>query len=134
MRAIMTEILQIPPIYRWLITLAFVGLIVVLSVAPGRPQPGDSIFVWLVVHTPTPIQKLLHVACYAVIAGLWVWTLEPIESRPLKLTASLVLTIGLGGMLEWAQTQVPGRFGSIVDVLLNAAGAVAGLILAALLL
>ena len=41
---------------------------------------------------------------------------------------------GLGVALEWYQTQVPGRYGTIVDVLLNVAGTVIGLGLAVLLI
>jgi len=130
----MLQSLAIPTVYRWLITLAFVAVIVVLSVTPGKSQAGDSMFVWLVVHTPTPVQKAMHIACYAAIAALWVWTLEAVESNALRLSLALALAIGLGGVLEWYQTMVPGRFGTVVDVVLNAVGAAAGLVLALFLL
>ena len=126
----MLQFLAIPPAYRWLITLAFVAILIVLSVTPGKSQAGDSMFIWLIANTPTLLQKLMHVFCYALLTGLWVWTLEAIESRVLRLALSLLLAVSLGGILEWYQTKVPGRFGSIVDVLLNAGGAVAGLLLA----
>ena len=126
----MHQFLSLPPAYRWLITLAFVGLIVVLSITPGKSQAGDSMFVWLIAHTPTLVQKIMHIACYAAIAALWIWTLEAIESTPLRLSLALTLAVGLGVVLEWYQTMVPGRFGTIVDVVLNAIGAVAGLVLA----
>jgi len=130
----MVQFLAIPPSYRWLITLAFVAIVIVLSVTPGKSQSDDSIFVWLIAHTPTAVQKLMHLVCYAVIAALWVWTLETLESRLLRLCLALMLTISLGGILEWYQTKVPGRFGTIVDVILNASGAVLGLIAAFVLL
>jgi len=119
---------------RWLVTLAFVGLIVVLSVTPGVEKTGDSMFVWLVVHTATPVQKALHVGIYAALAMLWMWTLEPIESRLLRIVVALIASVGLGALLEWHQTRVPGRFGTVLDVILNAAGAIAGLLLAMLIL
>jgi VanZ family protein len=37
-------------------------------------------------------------------------------------------------MLEWHQTRVPGRFGTVADVLLNLIGAIIGLIAAMFLL
>jgi len=120
--------LSVPIPYRWLVTLAFVTLTVVLSVTPGRAQPGDSIFAWLVVNTPTPVQKTLHIGVYAVLAMLWMWTFDALESNRLRIVLALTLTIGLGTSLEWYQTTVPGRFGTLTDVLLNIAGAVAGLL------
>ena len=122
------------PVYRWLITLALVAFVIVLSVTPGIERPGDSIFGWLVVHTATPIQKALHIAVYAALAMAWMWTLTSIESMPARIVLTLVLTVGLGAMLEAYQTRVPGRFGTVVDVLLNTLGSVAGVILAAILL
>jgi VanZ family protein len=48
----------------------------------------------------------------------------------MRLGASFLLTLGLGVALEWYQTQVPGRFGTLFDVLLNLVGTLLGLILA----
>jgi VanZ family protein len=127
------QLLSIPTAYRWLLTLAFIVLIVVLSVTPDQGRPDDSIFQWLVANTSTPIQKLMHVAVYAMLALLWMWTLADIESRMARIVLTLLCSAGLGAVLEWYQTQVPGRFGSIVDVLLNLAGTLIGIVLAVLL-
>ena len=62
------------------------------------------------------------------------WSLEAVESRTARIALTFVLTVGLGAILEWYQTLVPGRFGTIVDALLNAIGAIAGLLLASFLL
>jgi len=134
MPANLSQFLSLPALYRWLLTILFVGLVVILSVTPGRAQPGDSIFVWLVVNTPTPLQKFMHVAIYAALALLVMWSLEAVESRTARIALTFVLTVGLGAILEWYQTLVPGRFGTIVDALLNAIGAIAGLLLASFLL
>ena len=130
----MDWLVSAPPALRWIVTLAFVGVITLLSVTPGIERPGDSVFSWLVIHTATPVQKVLHVGIYAVLAMLWMWTLEPIEARWLRAAAALVITVGLGAVLEWYQTLVPGRYGSIIDVLLNLIGAILGLLAALLLL
>ena len=119
---------------RWLITIAFGILVVILSVTPGRDQTDDSIFVWLVVNTPTLIQKLLHIAVYASLTFLLAWSLENVDPRPLRLAIALVLAVCLGAGLEWYQTIVPGRFGTVLDILLNAAGASIGLLAALLIL
>ena len=129
----MLRILSIAPAYRLGITLVFVGLVIALSIAPGIERPNDSLFGWLVVNTATPIQKAMHVGVYAALAVLWMWTLESVESRVMRISLTLVATVGLGAILEWQQTRVPGRFGTVADVLLNMLGAILGLFAALLL-
>ena len=126
--------MTIPVFSRWLITLSFIVLLVVLSVTPGDSQKDDSIFVWLVVSTPTLVQKIMHVTAYAALAFLLVWTLENIEPKAARLVITFVLAVSLGIALEWYQTMVPGRFGTLFDIFLNSLGVVAGLIAATLLL
>jgi VanZ family protein len=126
----MMQTISFPPVLRWLITLAFVAVVVVLSITPGKDQAGDSVFVWLVVNTPTPLQKLMHFVIYAALVVLWAWTLEAIESRVLRFLLAFLLAVGLGSMLEWYQTKIPGRFGTIVDALLNVLGAIGGFLFA----
>jgi VanZ family protein len=126
----MLNFLSIPPTYRWIITLVFVAIVIVLSVTPGRFQAGDSVFVWLIANTPTALQKFMHIAVYATLAMLFMWSLETIESRITRIVLTLVLALSLGAFLEWYQTRVPGRFGTIVDVLLNTAGTIVGLVAA----
>ena len=130
----MMQFLSLPATYRWLITILFVGLVVILSVTPGRAQAGDSIFVWLVMNTPTPLQKFMHIAIYAALALLLMWSLEAVESLTARIALTFMLTVSLGAVLEWYQTLVPGRFGTIIDALLNTIGAVAGLLVASFLL
>ena len=125
---------DIPLPYRYLIIVAFVAIIVALTIAPDREQPGDTVFSWLVVNTAAPVQKALHVVMYAVLVVLFMWTLEAVGSRTLRALLGVTLAIGLGAFLEWYQLSVPGRFGSLTDVMLNSAGAIAGLLLAILLL
>ena len=120
--------------YRWAITLALIAIIVALSVVPGRPQPGDSVFVWLVARIPSLVQTAMHVVCYAALAALVYWCLEPLGSRGWRAIAALFLALLLGAGLEWYQTQIPGRYGTFLDVVLNAIGAVAGLAVALILL
>jgi hypothetical protein len=128
------ELPDIPLPYRWLIVLAYVAIIVALSIAPGVAQPDDTIFSWLVVFTAAPVQKALHFVIYAALVVLWMWTLEAIGSRAIRALLSVTIAIGLGAVLEWYQLSVPGRFGSFADVLLNSAGAIVGLVLALLLI
>lgn len=116
------------------ITGIFAALIVILSVLPGRPRSGDNVFIWLVTATPAPLQKLMHVAVYALLAILLHWTLEPVEPRGLRYFLVITLAVGLGAGLEWFQTTIPGRFGTLADVLLNLFGVLLGLVAAFVLL
>ena len=109
------------------------ALLTAVSVIPGRAQPGDSAFIWLVVKTPPLLQKVLHVCLYCVLTMLWIWTLDFIQSRPYRLAVAVIVAVSFGAVLEWYQTTVPGRFGTFYDAALNAGGAVLGLFIAMLM-
>ena len=126
--------MYVPIPIRWVIAAAFVVLVTILSVTPGRGQADNSVFVWLVINTPTLMQKLMHVTAYALLVFLLAWTLEDVGSRSLRLALAVTLAVSLGVTLEWYQTQVPGRFGTLLDVLLNTGGALAGMLVTLLLL
>ena len=101
---------------------------------PGRAKAGGSVFVWLVEATPAPLQKLMHAVAYATLALLLMWTFEIIDSIPVRIALTFTITVGIGAALEWHQTSVPGRFGTLTDAMLNAVGAIIGLIAAVFLL
>ena len=124
----------VPVAVRLIATLVLMALVVALSVVPGRAQPGDSAFVWLVSVTPAPLQKLMHGVAYATLTLLWMWTLEKIDAMSLRMALAFTVSVGTGAVLEWYQTSVPGRYGTLVDVILNALGSVAGVIAAIFLL
>jgi hypothetical protein len=119
---------------RIILTLCFMALLGVASLTPGRPRSGGSSFVWLVASTPPSLQKLLHVCLYAVLVFLWVWTLDGIHSKTYRLVVAWITAVAFGAVMEWCQVKVPGRFGTMTDVVLDAAGASFGLLAAALLL
>lgn len=110
------------------------SLLALLSLVPGHHKPGDSAFIWLVAHTPTLAQKLMHVVMYGVLTLMLVWTFDGIETRTLRLLVSLVIAIAFGAAMEWCQTMVPGRYASAYDIALDAAGAALGLVTASFML
>ena len=118
---------------RLLITLGFMGALFFASAVPGRAQAGDSAFVWLIAATPPPLQKALHICVYAVLTMLWAWTLDNLQSKTLRLILPIAFAISFGALMEWYQTKVPGRYGTLIDVALNTAGAIMGLLLALLI-
>jgi VanZ like protein len=119
---------SVPITVRLLVTIVLIAAIVALSVVPGRALPGDSAFVWLVSVTPAPLQKLMHVVAYATLALLWMWTLEKMHPISLRIALAFTISVGIGAILEWYQLSVPGRYGTLADVLLNSIGTVVGLI------
>ena len=118
--------MKIPIAVRCLITLVFIVIVIALSLEPGVTQSGDSYFSWLVSSTPTFAQKVLHVIAYGMIAILWLWTLESMQPRNRRTIVAVALAITLGISVEILQTVVPGRFGTLFDVFLNAIGASGG--------
>jgi VanZ family protein len=108
--------------------IGLMGAIGVLSLVPGEPLPGDSALVWFVAETPATVQNVMHVVCYAVLAALWMKWLSSSGSTRSRLLA-LTVAISYGALLEAGQLMVPGRFGSVSDALLNALGAVAGVLI-----
>jgi VanZ family protein len=116
------------------LTLCLMALLVLASLIPGHARPGDLAFTWLYTKTPTLLQKILHFCLYGVLALLLCWTFEGIQSRTYRFLLSYLTAVAFGAMMEWCQTRVPGRFGTVHDVAINAAGAALGLLAAAFLL
>jgi VanZ family protein len=110
------------------------AMLMLVSLIPGQPKPGNSAFIGLFASTPTLVQKALHVFLYGVFTLLLVWTLDGIQSKPYRFLIASVIAVSFGAALEWFQTKVPGRFGTPYDVALNTAGAALGLLVAALIL
>ena len=104
------------------------ALIALLSLTLGRYELGDSRLVWLVAETPNTLQKTFHIIFYGTLTLLLLWTLAGLQSRIVKLLTALTLAVAFGIVMEWGQTMVPGRFGTLFDVLLNSAGIFLGLL------
>ena len=118
--------------FRWLLTGLLIVAITAVSIVPGNPKPGDSAFVWFVAQALPVFQKTMHFIVYGALAWLWVWSLESRASWRTRLIVAFLFCVIFGAMLEWWQTFVPGRFGMLFDVLLNAAGVATGLMVAKL--
>jgi glycopeptide antibiotics resistance protein len=118
---------------RWILTVAFGALIITLSLTPDRYEEGDGVFHWLVANTRSPIQKMLHVGVYAFFTLMLAWTFERLATRRNRVLLSAVTAVLFGLLLELLQLFVPGRFGSLYDVILNSVGALAGVTVALLL-
>ncbi len=107
----------------------------VLSSIPGYTHTADwGGLAWLVAQTPPLLQKTMHVLLYAGLAWLLFWTLEPARFAPrFRALTAFVVAVAFGAFNEWHQLALPGRFGTVWDVVLNAGGAAVGVIVAVLL-
>jgi VanZ family protein len=106
------------------------AMLMLASVIPGHPKPGDSVFIWLIADIPTLLQKTLHICLYGVLALLLVWTLDAVEPRAYRFLIAFAIAVTFGAAMEWFQTKVPGRYGTVFDIVLDAAGAALGLLAA----
>lgn len=116
------------------LTVSLMALVTLLSLMPGNATSTSHALGRLLVRTPVHFQKIMHVCLYAVLSFLLVWTLDPVHVVAYRYLLAFGIAAGFGSLIEWCQTKVPGRFGTVADVGLNAAGAALGLLAATLLL
>lgn len=124
----------LPLSVRVILIICLVALLAFASLVPGRLKSGGAGSVWIVAKTPVLMQKALHVCLYGLLAFLLVWTLDAVQSGTFRFLIPFIVAVGFGALMEWCQTKVPGRFGTLSDVALNAAGAGFGLLAAVYLL
>ena len=105
-------------------------LVVILSVTPGSDLPNDNVFIWLIATTPSLIQNLMHVVAYALLASMWVWSLNSLSTPRGRLLTAAFATVAMGVILEACQVYVAGRYATLLDVLLNITGSLMGIALA----
>jgi len=105
----------------WLVlALALMAVIALLSLLPA----SSTTVSWC----PQGVQKLGHVLFYGALAGAWLPTLGTLGA-PAAAWAAWLLASSFGALMEWLQRYRPGRVGCWSDVLRNALGAGAGVIL-----
>ena len=109
---------------RLLIPLAYMLGIFVLSSIPetGRVETQvERIFIWI----SPEFQNFLHIPLYGGLAGCWYWALKPwVVGTNKKIALAFIFTTIYSFIDEYHQLSVPGRFGSLTDLGLNAIGAI----------
>ena len=103
---------------RWLPALAVAVALLVASAVPPGPAGGAA--------GPLPLDKLLHGAGYAALAGTLVVGLATGERSAERVAAlSFCGAVGYGVAIELVQAGVPYRTASLTDAGANALGAAA---------
>lgn len=105
--------------------LILMGFIFIMSSIPM--DGGDDNIAFLTDLDPG-LQNFLHIPLYGLLAFLWMPFFADKGSRPFirAVIFSLAVTIGYGCLDEIHQIFVPGRYGGLLDILLNSVGAAAG--------
>jgi VanZ family protein len=112
---------------RLLLPLAYMTAIFALSSIPDTETPANALESALRWVSPE-LQNLLHVPLFGGLAWCWHWGLHGwMRTDARRLGVALALTLAWAVLDELHQTTVPGRFGSLTDMLLNALGAVLAL-------
>lgn len=106
----------------WLPLLLWMGWIFFLSSQPRLPSIPQG---WL----DTLWKKLGHASEYAILAVLWWRALGPTRLPEQRISMAWGLSVLYALSDEYHQIFVPGRNGTLVDLLVDASGALIGLLL-----
>ncbi len=113
---------------RWLPAVAWMGVIFLLSSQSGLRVSEDA-------SIDRPLRTLAHLATFALLAGLILLALVGRERPTLgRALLALALTVLYATSDELHQSLVPDRTGRAEDVVVDALGALMGLVAAVLLL
>jgi len=128
----------------WVPPIAWMAMILALSTDTGSTEHTSGFFlpalrwIWPAATPPlldaahVAIRKLAHLTEYAVLAGLWYRVLVAGRRPPTTAAAiALALSIVWAGIDEAFQTLIPSRTASIVDVGIDATGALIACVAAA---
>ncbi len=97
--------------------------LVTWTIALLTPDPVQMSHAVLPAEAAFPVAKSLHVLAYACLTALLAW----LPVRPRARWALVALLSFHGAITEYLQTFVPGRSGSVRDVLIDHAGIALGL-------
>lgn len=102
---------------------------VLIFVESSIPMDGGSDNIQFLTNLDPAIQNLLHIPLYGLLAFLWLNYFSA-TGQGIKriILLSLIITISYGCLDEIHQTFVRGRYGGLLDIYLNSAGAILGAI------
>jgi VanZ family protein len=105
-------------------------LMILIFIESSIPMDGGLDNIVFLTNLDPNIQNLLHIPLYGTLAFLWL-RFFCVSGKITKQIVfySLVITISYGCLDEVHQSFVRGRYGGLLDILLNVSGAVAGTIL-----
>lgn len=108
---------------RWLLLLAWMGMIFYLSAQPDLPSAPEPLLDLI-------LKKTAHAFVYAVLAALFYRAVDRSGIQKINL-APWLLAVLYAVSDEIHQTFVPGRYGRATDVLIDSLGAAVGVLVMA---
>jgi VanZ family protein len=103
---------------RWLAVVLWMGVIFALSATPSLASPFEPVYDFI-------LRKLAHLAVYTVLTVLLVRAFRLHVARPTHAWLLAMLVAALYACSdEWHQTFVPGREGTVRDILIDSIGIV----------
>lgn len=108
-------------------TSLYVGEAVCSIFVPGyrsMPEEGQTALAERIDH---PVRKTAHATEYAVLAVFWYQALQGMRKH--RYGRSFLISAAYAATDEYHQLFVPGRAGRVTDVLIDSAGAAAGLLI-----
>ncbi|MEJ5349187.1 MAG: VanZ family protein [Desulfosoma sp.] len=111
-----------------IVLIVYLGVLTVLALAPMDSHAWTPRFL---VNISANVQNLMHIPCFGLLSLIALQTFMDAGKRRRVLTfiAVGISTVLYSGILETAQAFVPGRYGSLTDLLFNVVGIVGGLAL-----
>lgn len=111
-------------ICRWALLLTWMGVVLTMGSSTALPMQEGEPLRWL-------LRKGIHVAEYALLGFLFyqILTSDGRRYSPKHALLAALLAVGVGGLDEWRQSFIPGRYGSLLDVGIDALGAGIGQLL-----
>jgi len=106
--------------WRWAPAIIWMALIFVLSAQPGLAITEDA-------SVDLPVRRAAHIAAYAILTILFARALRAAAS-PTHIAAAALLAVLYGVTDELHQSTVPDRTGRPEDVLIDALGALVGIV------
>ena len=109
---------RVTVLVRWLLVVWWMGVIFALSATPSLASPFEPVYDFI-------LRKLAHVTVYMVLTLLVYGALRQHMAHPTHawLLAMCVAAV-YAGSDEWHQTFVPGRAGTVRDVMIDSMGIV----------
>ena len=104
-------------------------LMVLIFILSSIPMDGESEHLKFLMELKPTVQNLLHIPLFGLLAYLWLNALTK-NGCPAKkkLIITIIITVSYGLLDEFHQTFVPGRHGSLIDILLNLVGILMGIL------
>jgi len=112
--------------FRIILPLAIMLAMFVVSSLPGTDDAAPQ----FLLNLKPSWQNALHIPAYAILTLAWFWALlGAVGSTRRTASIGALITLLFGVLDEYNQSAVPGRTGSVMDLVLNATGVLVALVI-----